>query len=133
MINVKRKGQVSGSKGQVSAFAGNKKQITTTKKVVADVNAIVRTKKTTSMAAGKTRLPISGGSRTAFAEGTADTGGGISWPLVEDTDGRTYYDPVDMLTSSDGLFVLEGEPIETLSLTDGEGSSGEMQFQNTYA
>ncbi len=80
MINAKRKGQVSGSKGQVPAFAGNKKQITTTKKVVADVNAIVRQKKTTSMAAGKTRLPMAGGTKTVYAE---DSTGGLQSPFTE--------------------------------------------------
>ncbi len=66
-------------------------------------------------------------------DGARPSGGGISWPLVEDTDGRAYYPPVDMLTSSDGLFVLEGEPIKILSLTDGDGNSGQLQLKNTYA
>lgn len=75
---------------------------------------------------------IPGGMSTAFwSDSTrkASTGGGVAWPLTEQTttvDGKTVpdreYYPDVVLISSDGIFTYEVPPIKVTKWTDADGA-----------
>lgn len=59
-------------------------------------------------------------------EGNA--GGGIASPLTEpDASARTYHG-VQELVSTDGFIVIEVEPIESITMEDGDGREVLLQF-----
>ncbi len=58
------------------------KQVTTTRRVVDDINSIIRTDKTTSILDAKNRLPLAGGTKTVYQEDSAGSSS-IASPLTE--------------------------------------------------
>ncbi|HSH29955.1 MAG TPA: hypothetical protein VK971_08635 [Thiohalobacter sp.] len=62
--------------------------------------------------------------------GGGGAGGGITGPLEEsDASTRQYHAP-GAITSSDGLFVIELEPVSQIDMTDGEGNGVSLIFDN---
>lgn len=53
--------------------------------------------------------------------------GGISWPLNEVADARTYGLPLEF-TSSDGMFVWVVQPVAATEFVDADGSGGPVNF-----
>jgi hypothetical protein len=63
-------------------------------------------------------LPLKRGRADYKAPAAAATGGGIASPLTEPSYAAREFHPVQTLTSSDGLFVWELEPIKKIVMTD---------------
>lgn len=57
------------------------------------------------------------------------TGGGISSPLTETPDTRTFH-PVRTITTTDGLFVFAMARTATVTMTDATGAEVLMEFDN---
>ena len=86
--------------------------------------------------------------RRGYAErnlqpGQGGEGGGLASPLTEGVAAdpaspaapvldRTYY-PATQFVTSDGLFVMELEPVETIKFRDANGDSAEFRIANPYA
>lgn len=68
------------------------------------------------------------GESVATAYPSAAAAGAISSPLTEEADTRTYHATAQYLTSSDGFFVLEYYPVETVSFLD----AGQNQVQVVF-
>jgi hypothetical protein len=84
---------------------------------------------------GKGRLkPAPGrsaiGESVATAYPSASAAGAISSPLTEVADTRTYYATAQFLTSSDGFFVLEYYPVETVSFLDAGQNEVQVVFDD---
>lgn len=78
-----------------------------------------------------------------YQPGTATSTGGLASPLTEGETAdpispadplldRTYYAPTQFVTS-DGLFIMELEPIQTIKFRDANGDSAEFRIANPYA
>jgi hypothetical protein len=71
--------------------------------------------------------------KPGFAAASGDGVSGIASPLTEDNHTtREYYTGMG-ITSSDGIFVLEVEPIKTMVMTDAEGNEVKFNFDDPGA
>ena len=68
------------------------------------------------------------GETSGSADIESDGTGGIDWPLTE-TGREVYADTV--IQSSDGFFTLVLNPVKSLTLKDGSGSSGKMNLKSS--
>ncbi len=114
-----------------------RRRIPSSRPIITDIQSIVKPRRRTNNKAFEVKKGRAVPGRTGiggFANALTETssGGGLAWPLVETENSRAYYPSAAVLTSSDGLFVLEMEPLKTLNLTDGAGTSGQLQFDNPY-
>ena len=99
----------------------------TNARFVQDINRIVRVKNSSpsSMAEPKDQ-PIAPG-RGIGEKGEAKLASGIASPLKEVAGKREYYEP-ELLTSSDGLFVMERQKIKKAEFKDFNGQLLEVYF-----
>lgn len=74
------------------------------------------------------RDALPGGKGLATPSG--GVGGGITSPLEESDAGTRQYHPPGQITSSDGLFVLELEPIKQMEMRDGDGNDVTLIFDD---
>ncbi len=72
-------------------------------------------------------LPAGTGRGYASAASKSGGGGGIAFPLTEQTDGRAYYAD-RYLYSTDGLFTIAWAPIKTATFKDNSGSQGQVNY-----
>lgn len=70
------------------------------------------------------------GASVATAYPSAAAAGAISSPLTEVADTRTYHATAQYLTSSDGFFVLEYYPVESVSFLDAGQNEVEVIFDD---
>lgn len=57
-------------------------------------------------------------------------GSGITSPLEESDATTRQHHPAGAITSSDGLFVLELEPLKQMDMTDGDGNALSLIFDD---
>ena len=73
------------------------------------------------LGAAQDREPIPGGQGEGLRESTNQvstiSGGGVDWPLTETPATRTLH-PINVITSSDGLFVWEYQHVDQITFTD---------------
>jgi len=104
--------------------------MTTDARFVQDVNSIVRIKKVSNQALNEvTADPITetrGVGELAESPINIDQAGIVS-PLKEVPNSREYYE-TQLLKSSDGLFVIEWEPVKKAVFEDGNGESVIVEF-----
>lgn len=74
------------------------------------------------------REAIPGGKGLATPSG--GVGGGLTSPLEEDDASTRQYHPPGDITSTDGLFVIELEPLAQMEMTDGDGNDVTLIFDD---
>lgn len=101
------------------------------KRLVNDLNSLMRTGERPSLTLMDQRKGLPAGRATAAPSATGT--GGISSPLTEQDAATRTYHPESGVTSSDGIFVLELEPLHEMYMEDADGKSVKLVFDDPNA
>jgi len=95
-----------------------------------DLNALIkppRARRSLPALEPRGALPPQRG-RGNYVPPPAGTGGGLAWPLTEDSAEARVYWPNKIISSADGLIAIRVKPIKTLVLRDANDSSGNVDL-----